>query len=262
VQDLVGQRFVIVLDDVDAIPRDDDLGRALSMLAARRSRCRFVLSGKDLPTWLLDDPSRQRAAYVRLTPFTWEEVWRWIRRNHRVLTQFGKDGLAMYYPRLGSHLQLWGQVAELVAQSVATPDIEGAVDAVAPPRPTPPDTEAPMVAVPRGQRPLRVAIAGPQVTDPQRFAVALTVYAAQHHVGGRAIVPTDDTSSTLGVLLPIESPFAAKGYANDADIIKWLMRAGELGADILVLDYGAPAVAETQLETIRRGTGRCSRSAP
>ena len=83
------------------------------------------------------------------------------------------------------------------------------------------------------------------------FAVALTVYAAQHHVGGRALVPTDDTSSTLGVLLPIESPFAPKGYATDSDVIRWLTRAKELEADIMVWDYGSPEVSGPQQHLIR-----------
>jgi hypothetical protein len=254
-QDLTGQRFVIVIDDLEGLAENPDLAWALSTLASRRARCRLALLGNDLPGWLLDADAMDRAAFVRLAPFTWEEVWRWIRRNHPVLTRSGKAGLAAYYPRLGSHLELWGQLAERVATSPSTPDLDQLVRSVAP-RPRAVAAEAPAVKLtPRGQRPLRVAIAGPFVKDPQDFEVALTNYAAKHYVGGRALAPSDDTSSALGVLLPIDSPFGARGQASEPDIVAWLGKVEQQHADIVVLDYGTPVgIAPDHLAAIRRMT--------
>jgi hypothetical protein len=251
--DLTGKRFVIVLDDVDRLTENPNLSRALSTMVRRRGQCRLALVGSELPAWLLDEGARERAAFVRLTPFTWDEVWRWIRRNHPVLTRYGIAGLAAHYPRLGSHLELWGQVAELVATSRSTPDLEAMVNSVAPrPRPVPPQpagTELPQ----RGLRPLRVAIAGPYFRDPHDFAVALTNYAADNNVGGRALVPGDDTSSTLGILLPIPSPFRGQGQTTESEILRWLDEVEQQKPDIVVLDYQmSPEALPEHRSAIRR----------
>jgi subtilisin family serine protease len=98
-----------------------------------------------------------------------------------------------------------------------------------------------------------VAVAGPYLKDQQDFAVALTNYAAEHYVGGRALVPGGDTSSTLGILLPIDSPFTAQGEVTDADIVAWLNKVEEHRADIVVLDYGtASEIMPEHRAAIRR----------
>jgi hypothetical protein len=252
-QDLTGKGFVIVLDDVDRLVENAGLTWALSTMIKRRGRCRLALVGSELPAWLLEESARERAAFVRLTPFTWDEVWRWIRRNHPVLTRYGTAGLAAYYPRLGSHLELWSQVAELMAASRSTLDLEELVRSVAPrPRPVPPQPAG--AGLPqRGLRPLRVAIAGPYFRDPHDFAVALTNYAADNNVGGRALVPGDDTSSTLGILLPIPSPFSEQGQVTEPEIVAWLNEVEQQNPDIVVVDYGmSPEALPEHRAAIRR----------
>ena len=93
-QDLTGKRFVIVLDDVDRLTENPDLTWALSTMIRRRGRCRLALVGSELPAWLLDESARERAAFVRLTPFTWDEVWR-----------LGADGTIRSSPGMAS--QAW-----------------------------------------------------------------------------------------------------------------------------------------------------------
>jgi Subtilase family/CHAT domain len=252
VQDLIAQKFVIVVDDVDTLSEQEDIAAALSALLGRRSRTRLALAGNDLPAWLLDAATMERAAFVRLTPFTWEEVWRWIRRNHPVLVGFGKAGLAVHYPRLGSHLEQWGRVAAAVATSMGTPDLSAIIDKVAPQQvPTPISA----VSAPRGKRPLRVANAGPFLRGPTEFAIGLTSYAAQHRVGGRTLLSADDTSSALAILLPVTSPFTETGTTTEEAVISWLAEVERLDADVVVLDYGGDTASDAHLAAVRRMAG-------
>ena len=249
-QELAGRRFVIVIDGIDELPNDPELGAALSALVNRRSRCRIALVGGELPPNLLDAEASERAAHVRLTPFTWDEVWRWIRRNHPVLTRYGKAGLAAYYPRLGAHLDLWAQLAEQVSVPQAPASLDDVVDHLGPPRaPTPAPTPADLT-LPRSKRPLRVAVAGPFVRDPALFAVALTDWAANYQVGGRALVPGEETSSSLAVLLAVDTPFG-DGGASEAELTAWIDGVVAQKPDIVVLDYGADEIGDAHLVAVR-----------
>ena len=248
VQELPNRRFVIVIDDIDQLRPSAALSKALKTLADRRSLSRFALIGRDLPDWILAQSVHERMAWVRLAPFTWDEMWRWIRRNLPVLTRIGRAGLAAHYPRLGCNLELWSRLADEVASS--SPDIDFAelVDLIAP-RPlhqdaSPSAGEAQPVNGPRGtakrgHRPLRVAVAGPLFPDRDEFAVSLTRWAAEYDVGGRALVPGDDSSSTLAVLLPVSSPFDGASRTSLESIVAWIDDVRAQDPDIVVLDFGA-----------------------
>jgi subtilisin family serine protease len=95
-----------------------------------------------------------------------------------------------------------------------------------------------------------VAVSGPLVRDPVHFAIALTDWAANYQVGGRALVPGDDTSSSLAVLLSLKSPFI-DGPAQDSDLLAWLSAAIAEKPDILVLDYGAEELGGSHLDAVR-----------
>lgn len=238
VQELPNERFVIVIDEIDQLESNDKLRDALTKLADRRSLSRFALIGRELPDWLLAQSVHDRMAFIRLAPFTWDEMWRWIRRNLPALGTEGRAGLAVHYPRLGSQVGLWTRLAKEVEKEPDV-DLSELVERIAPRHILPEASPLAMAGeAPRGQRPLRVVVAGPFMASPDEFAVALTRWAAEYDVGGRALVPGDDSSSTLAVLLPVPSPFRTGFESSLDEIVAWVEDVRSRGPDIVVMDFG------------------------
>lgn len=259
--DLTTSRFVIVIDDLQVLRQSGKatellaaLTRAIQQLSDRRGSCRLALIGSDFPDGLVDT----RASHVttlRLLPFSWEEMWVWIRRNLPVLTRYGMAGLAEHYTQLGNDLAAWRDLATRVGQQMGEVNLPGLVNAIASSRQRTISRPAPTPAsatVPRQQRALRVAVAGPFIKSPEAFAQAMTKLAAHYAVGGRVVTADQTTASTLAELLPILSPFSQQGYASPSDILQWLQALEALQPDIILLDYGYPDLVKEQSEIIKR----------
>jgi hypothetical protein len=242
--ELTNRRFVIVIDDVQTLngaenaPLRRRVGEALRHLASRRGSCRLALAGSEIPPDLLDIGDK-RVAVVRLMPFTWDEIWRWIRRNLPALSRFGVAALAQHYTSLGNDLERWRYLNRKVAAYRGEIDLESLVREVLPPKQKKVARVVPeQVVAPRAQRPLRLAVAGPHLKGPDDFAGALTRLAARYGVGGRIPVAQSDTASCLATLLPVESPFR-EGSVEVETLCKWLDRVADLSPDIVLLDYGS-----------------------
>jgi len=269
--DLTTTRFAIVIDDLQILRETESASKllasltsAVQQLADRRGTCRLALLGSDLPDGLVD----LRAGYVttlRLLPFAWDELWVWIRRNFPVLFRYGKAGLAEHYTQLGNDLEAWRDLSVRVAQQTGEIDLQALVSEIAharrPSAPLPAAAPAPdPAAIPRTQRPLRVAVVGPHIKSPQAFAQAMTTLAAQYAVGGRVVTSSLASASTLAELLPIDSPFAGTPEAESKKdirqrILEWLRSAEALRPDIVLLDYGGERT-DTEQDAIITRLGR------
>jgi len=258
--DLADTRFVIVIDDVHKLrptAKSRTLKRlteAVLQLADRRGSCRIALVAPEIPAGLLD----RRLEYVsslRLLPFTWEEVWVWIRRNLPALTRYGSVGLSEYYGLLGNDLVAWRELGHRVTQARGEVDIAEMARSISiarqPAAPTTAHARSPVIA-PRTQRPLRIAIAGPFIKSAEAFATAFTQFAAQYGVGGRVVTAQQSVFSSIAELLPIDSPFGENGGATEARTLRWLEEAVGLRPDVVLLDYGAGKVLRGQGKIIEK----------
>jgi len=211
---------------------------ALRIVADRRSGVRLALAGTKLPDRFLELPSDQ-AFVMRLGHLTWLETWRWIRRNLPGLLRYGEEYLGRLWPRLGAELELWEELERRILESgTYEPKIAEIVDEIAPRRGS---TGRPGIDPRlRGERPLRVAIAGPHIAGADALALAVTRLAAENGVGGRVVAGQEDKSGSLAVLVDIPSPFRDKERATEADIIDFLRKVSDHQPDIVLLDYGYP----------------------
>ena len=260
--DLTATHFIIVMDDVQVLGHSTrgtanlaPLARAIQQLADRRGSCRVALVAADLPEGLVD-PRLSYVTMLRLLPFTWAELWVWIRRNLPALTRFGKAGLAECYTQLGNDLAAWRELATRLTHQPGPFELSEAVGAIAQARQstTHPAAAAPpgTTATPRPQRALRVAIATTRfVKSPDAFANAMTSLAAQYAVGGR-VVTGEQTASTFAELLPISSPFNEEGLAPDRTVVRWLQDLEGRVPDIVLLDYGAENALKEERNIIPR----------
>jgi len=263
--EFVSRSLVIVIDDIQDLvgPRPANrkkllvIAKALARVANRRTRIRVALVGTEVPRELVSD-LRAGAAFVNLLPYTWDEVWRWIRRNLPVLKQYKKLVLAEYYVRLGDRLELWQELANRVAARRGDADLKSLVEAIAPSRPVPAGTRSPLRQriAPRSHRALRIAVAGPFLLGPDEFAASVTAYAAEHRVGGRIVPEGGDETSSLAILLPVESPFKKSdlpgGGVPESELLRWLDDIVALRADIVLMDYGAPIASTEHAQAVRR----------
>lgn len=209
---------------------------AVGALTRRRAGIRLVMSSLDrLPGWIAD----QDAAFeLRLAPLTWGDTWRWIRRNLAGLLVFGEHALSRAWTQLGPRADLWADFEQRVLnwpseQPLVLAEVLKAM-------PTPKRVSvAPAVAQRwrRGQRPLRIAIAGADyvmLSDP--LAGALTQVAAEQGIAGR-VVEGAVAEGALATLLSPRLQFS-KGRTSAAQICHWLEQVHDLRPDIVLLDYG------------------------
>ena len=292
-EDLAEVRLAIAVDDAEKLAEDAALPirEALGALVQRRSETRLALAtARELSSLGGDLPNACRRV-IRLQPLAWPEVWAWIRRNLPVLTRYGNEALSPYFADLGAYLELWSDLADQVqagravqagdlsdlvkdvARRVSSlpsnraepppifgvPGSERVVNAFAPVpiRPGPPSPQAPTPPrVEHSRAPLRVAIAGPH-TDGRtvEFSRATTAVAAQLGVGGRVVTgDAPDGTSSLGQLVDLPSPFGDKGSASTADLLRWFDEALAARADVVLLDFGAPAPTPMWEELARSAT--------
>ena len=181
------------------------LDKALCRIAERRSGVRLAVVGDRLPDEFLNLPSDQRFV-MRVGRLTWHETWRWIRRNLPGLLRYGEEYLARLWPRLGGDLELWEELEQRILElGTDEPNVTKIVDEIAPRRPAG-RTQPPGIHLPRGERPLRVAVAGPHIASADALAQAITRLAAEHGIGGRAVAGEEERGS-LAVLVEVPSPF-------------------------------------------------------
>ena len=220
------------------------LNTALSQISERRTGVRLGVVADKLPENFLNLPSSQRFV-MRLARLTWFETWRWIRRNLPGLLRFGEAYLESLWPRLGATLELWEELERRILEvGSADLDIPKLVDQIAPRMQSgrtnlsASDPGGYVTVLPRGERPLRVAVAGPLIKGAGALAHAITRLAAEHGVGGRVVAGQEDELGSLAVLIDVPSPFRGKASVAEADMIRFLGEVSDCQPDIVLLDYG------------------------
>lgn len=208
--------------------------RALEELASRRSQCRLALVALAVPDCTLAMKQQDLRFVMRLGHLTWSETWRWIRRNLPGLLRYGEDYLSRLWARLGSELSRWEELERRVlADSGPAVDVDRIVNQMVPRRPRgqAPDRK-------RGERPLRLAVAGPHLAGPAEFAAAMTRLAGIHRVGGRVVSAEEAEDGALATLLPVDTPFDERGLALESAVLQWIDLAARQQPDVILLDYG------------------------
>jgi hypothetical protein len=213
----------------------DVLSDAFSIVADRRSGVRLAVVAEKLPDKFLNLPSDQRFV-MRLGRLTWFETWRWIRRNLPGLLRYGDEYLERLWPRLGTELELWEELERRILEpGINEPPILKIVDEIVP-RPPSTNTTLPSIDLPRGGRPLRLAVAGPNVEAAEALALAITRLAAEYGIGGRVGVQAEDERGSLAVLVDVPSP-TRDGMLSTLQIRSFLHEVSDRQADIVLLDY-------------------------
>jgi CHAT domain/Subtilase family len=265
-EDLTDFPMALVLDDADELVAAGAAGesvlQALSLLTLRRSRVRIAVAAETEIASLTKPLEAEEIRRIALKPLAWPEVWQWIRRNLPVLTRFPETALASFYSDL-SHLEQWEQLADAVSDMANPvlgdlPDIVAEIaaklraSATSPARPpvfggektrVGPELIRPADTGAAARRALKVAVAGPHTAGREAaFSRAVTRFAAEHWVSGRVVAPdSGDSSSSVGELLSLPSPFDERGSASTQALADWIAAAGKAGADIVVLDFGGPS---------------------
>jgi hypothetical protein len=228
------------------------LDGALRMVAERRAGVRLAVGASEMPEGLLDLPTDQRFV-MRLGRLTWGETWRWVRRNLPGLLRYGEEYLERLWPRLGPELERWEELERKILgyrpehpDDPTEPKVDALVEEIAPrdasgrtagdPRRGRP-TRAPDLT-PRGERPLRVAVAGPHIASADALARAVTRLAADHGLGGRVVTAQGYESGSLAVMIDVPSPFATGDSVSEKTILRWLQHVTDRHPDIILLDYG------------------------
>jgi len=215
------------------------IDQALRMVGQRRSGLRLAVCSTELPDGFLELKTEQRFV-MRLGQLTWSETWRWIRRNLPGLLRYGEDSLERFWHRLGPELERWEELERrILAAGHGAPVIEDIVNKLVPHRggTTRLGGISSRPTRPRGERPLRLAVAGPHIASADALARAITSLAGEHGVGGRVVADEGAESGSLAVLLDVPTVFK-DGTAGERQVLDWLGRAADLEPDIILLDYG------------------------
>jgi hypothetical protein len=216
------------------------LGGALTQLADRRSPVRLVtITSQRMDGFLTT--SSEGIFELRLAPLTWNETWRWIHRSLPGLLSFGESVLLRQWPRLGIKVELWEALEREALRDRAgatTRTLAQLVDTVAPlAKVSSSSNGEAMLRRPRGERPLRIAIAGPHYASPAAVAEAISELAYQNGVAGRVVAGSQTDGSSLAMVIEQESPFAADSTTNQSRIFKWLDQVSRSAPDVVVLDF-------------------------
>ena len=177
-----------------------------------------------------------------------------IRRNLPGLVSYGDDYLSRLWPRLGIRLEPWEELERRVMrQRGQKVDLDALAMEIAPPlppRPMPPGRNAQLRR--RGERPLKIAVAGPHLAGPQQLAEALTRFAIEQDVSGRIGFREASETASLATLIDEPSPFDSAGSTPLSNVMGWLSRVSAKQPDIILLDYGAPQIADANTELPHR----------
>ena len=216
----------------------DRLSWALRTLAERRSPARIAITAAEKPHNFLDLPEEQMFE-MRLAPLGWTETWRWIRRDLPGLLSYGEDYLSRLWSRLGTQLDHWEELERRVLLPRDEPvDLQEIAQQIAP-LPSAGPAGAGMLLARRGERALRIAVAGPHLAGPRELAEAITQLASEHGIGGRAVLDATEAGA-LAALIDEPSPFADDKPVSEQTILAWLRRVLARQPDIILLDYGRP----------------------
>jgi hypothetical protein len=228
--------LVAALEAIEAVRTS--LGEGLRILADRRSPARIVITAAEKPRYFLDLPE-DLVFEMRLAQLTWPETWRWIRRNLPALTGFGEDYLSQLWPYLGARLARWeeleGRVLRGLPERGRSVNLHALATEIAPRRPAQPSGAGALTAR-RGQRALRIAVAGPLLAGPDAVAKAITRLAIEHGIGGQVVLGADEAGA-LATLIDEPSPFDEKGGTSARKILLWLKHVLAKQPDIVLLDY-------------------------
>ena len=214
------------------------LGWALRVLAERRSNARILLTAVEKPGNLLDLPE-ERVFEMRLAHITWPETWRLIRRTLPALLSYGDVYLSRLWSRLGARLDQWEELERRVLHEHGKIDLHEQEQAkqIAPRLAARPAGAGPLWHR-RGQRPLRIAVAGPLIAGSSAMAEAITRLAIEHGIAGRVV--EFDEAGAMASLIDESSPFIERGEGKMNKILEWLQRVFAQQPDIILLDYGDP----------------------
>lgn len=238
----VDSDLVVALLALENVRRS--LGEALRVLADRRS-ARIVITADSTPPRLLN-LAPGLVFEMRLAQLTWPETWRWIHRNLPALMGFGEDYLSQLWPRLGVRLERWEELEGRVLRDRSAANLLKLASEIAPGRPAPAG-RARAVTGRRGQRALRVAVAGRDLLEPGAVAESLTRLAVEHGIGGRYLL-TAEEAGALAILIDEPSPFHEDGTTTLQEIRLWLKGVLARQPDIVLLDYGQEVSAAKIME--------------
>ena len=214
------------------------LSWALRTLADRRSPARIAITAAEKPHNFLDLPDEQMFE-MRLAPLGWTETWRWIRRDLPGLLTYGEDYLSRLWSRLGTQLDHWEELERRVMLPRDQPlDLLQLAQEIAP-LPSARSAGPGVLLARRGERALRIAVAGPHLAGPRELAEAITQLASEHGIGGRAVLDVKEAGA-LASLIDEPSPFADDKPVSEQTILDWLRRVLARQPDIILLDYGRP----------------------
>jgi hypothetical protein len=212
------------------------LGKALRTLAWRRSPVRIIITAKERPREFLDVPAEQ-VFEMRLGPLDWPETWRWIRSNLPALLSYGEDFLSRLWSRFGVGANRWEELERRVLQSRGQQvDLQKLAEEIAP-RPAAGPASPEMLQARRGERALRIAVAGPNLAGPLELAYALTRLAMENGISGRVALAENEAGAWVTLINDEDTPFDEKGLSDEQAILKWLRAVLAREPDIILLDY-------------------------
>jgi hypothetical protein len=270
VEELIDTPFVLAIDDIDRVEDGPAtaLGAAVDRVVARVAKARVALAGgESIRPGCLSEETASVLAKVNVLTMSPQEVVQWMRRNRPSLAAAfnARTGAEQgsIHNKLGFKLHLWARLAEeLERQQVK--DLLAAVDVIAStelpsvpttvPVPPPTPVGGPPAAPVAAAGPLRVAIAGPSTTGrQQQFADGIGALGLAHGAGARVVLEgAPDAETAVAQLLPLDSPFSAKGAAPVSDVVRWLAQLVELRPDVVLLDYGARQPSARQEKLLRK----------
>jgi CHAT domain/Subtilase family/AAA ATPase domain len=223
----------------------ENLERALATLARRRSSSRIgIITTRAHPEFLGLRPSE--LFEMRLGHLTWAETWRWVRRNLPGLLRCGEEQLSDAWSCLGPDLARWEELERRIVSSSRKAAEFGAYLEEVKVAPRRRRVSPRLLATRRrGQRPLRIAIAGPQIRSHQHVAQALTRVANQHGIGGRVVLGAPTGDSALAIVIDEPSPFRGSGAVGTRRVLDWLEAIAGQRPDIVLMDYGQPFPADS-----------------
>src|SRR5205085_74816 len=147
---------------------------------------------------------------IRLSSYTFDEIWEWIRHNLPDLVRlFNKEVLGDHFSTLGPHLELWSALADEASRQ-EEPRLSELAAAIKSKAEASRRMAAAALPAEAKKKPpgLRVACAGRRLEGRQKeFAAALTALAGEYGVGGRVLSGAEDSAAGLAELLPLASPF-------------------------------------------------------
>jgi hypothetical protein len=222
----------------------ENLERALATLARRRSSSRIGIITTRAHSGFLDLQPNELFE-MRLGHLTWTETWRWVRRNLPGLLRCGEEQLADAWSCLGPDLARWEELERRIVGSTRKAAEFGTYLDEVKVLPRRRRVSRRRLATRRGQRPLRIAIAGPQIRSHQHVAQALTRVANQHGIGGRVVLGAPSGDSALAVVIDEPSPFRGSGAVGTRRVLDWLEAIAGQRPDIVLMDYGQPFPADS-----------------